>query len=71
MQVPLLLAYGLMTWQSIVIGLIAFIPLVIGVSFGNTVGKHINAVMFDRIILTMLAILAFKLVIDVYFGVSH
>ena len=67
MQIPLLLIYDVMTWKTALIGLTACVPIIFGVFIGDNIGKRLNSVIFDRVILTLLALLAFKLVINAYF----
>lgn len=64
-QIPLLIAYGFMTWQIIIIGFIACIPIMLGLSVGDILGKRMNAIIFDRVTLLMLTVLAFKQIISV------
>lgn len=59
-QFPMQLALGMMTWQIIILGFISLIPMIIGLQAGDWVGKRMNAVVFDRVILFMLAVLAIK-----------
>ena len=47
LQVPLHIAYGMMTWQTTTVGLIALIPLILGLSIGEMIGKRMNAIVFD------------------------
>lgn len=66
-QLPMQYAYGMVNWNTILIGLIAFLPLVAGLQVGEIVGKRMNPIVFDRVILAMLAVLALKQIIDVIF----
>lgn len=66
-QLPLQFAYGMVTWQTIILGFFAFIPLIMGVPVGEFVGKRMSAVVFDRVILVLLAVLSLKQVIAVVF----
>ena len=64
-QIPLQIAQGMMTWETIVIGLISFIPLMAGMPVGEIIGKRMNAEVFDRVILLMLTVLALKQLVGV------
>jgi uncharacterized membrane protein YfcA len=66
-QMPLQIAYGMVSWQTLVVGVFAFIPLIAGLPVGEMIGKHMSAKIFDRVILTMLAVLAFKLLFSVLY----
>ena len=57
---PLLIAYGLMDFQTFIVGLVAFIPLIAGLPVGEIIGKRMNAIVFDRVILFLLSVLALK-----------
>ncbi|WP_299873665.1 sulfite exporter TauE/SafE family protein [uncultured Cocleimonas sp.] len=64
-QIPLLIAYGLMNVQTFIVGLFAFIPLLAGLPVGEMIGRRMNAVVFDRVILVLLSVLALKQIIGV------
>ena len=66
-QIVLLIAYGLMDWQTFLVGLIAFIPLIAGLPVGEIIGRRMNAVVFDKVILFLLSVLAIKQIIGVLF----
>ena len=66
-QMPLLIAYGLMDWKTFIVGLLAFIPLIAGLPVGEIIGKRMNAIVFDRVILILLTVLALKQIISVSF----
>lgn len=59
-QFPMQLALGMMTWQIVILGFISLVPMMIGLQAGDWVGKRMGAVVFDRVILFMLAVLAIK-----------
>ena len=66
-QIPLQIAYGMMSWNTVIVGLIALIPLFAGMPIGEIIGKRMNAIVFDRVILIMLTVLALKQIISVLF----
>ncbi len=57
-QFPMQLYYGLIDWNIVILGILALGPLLIGLPIGEWIGKHMTPVIFDRVILTMLAVLA-------------
>lgn len=64
MQLPLQLALGLMTKELMVLSLLAMIPITIGLPIGERIGRKISSVFFDRIILSLLALVAIKMLLD-------
>lgn len=58
------LGFGLMTWQTGVVGCAAVAPLMVGMSIGEWLGKRMSPVLFDRIILGLLVVLAVKLAVE-------
>ncbi len=66
-QVPLLLAAGVMTPTILLIGVTALVPLFLGMRIGGWLAKSISARSFDRLILLMLAALTVKLSTDALF----
>ena len=61
-QIPMLVVYGLMTWQLAGWGVAGFAVVLAGMALGERLVRHISAVVFDRIILALLAVLALRLV---------
>lgn len=59
-QFPVQIAFGMVSWLGVAVGVISLIPLFVGVQFGEIIGKRMNPVVFDRVILIMLAVLAVK-----------
>ncbi|MCV0428905.1 MAG: sulfite exporter TauE/SafE family protein [Roseibium sp.] len=57
---------GLLTWHIAALGAAALIPMLMGMPVGEWIGRRMGPVMFDRIILAMLACLALKQVWDVF-----
>lgn len=64
-QVPTLAALGLLTPDRILYGVLSLIPFFLAFPIGNRIGARIPAHVFDKTILTMLAIFAAKLTWDV------
>lgn len=63
-QLPSLAALGLIDGQRLLISSLAVLPVALGMVAGNAVGKVISAVVFDRIVLALLAALTLKLAFD-------
>ena len=63
-QFPLMVWYGLMTWERFILSLVALIPLMAGMPLGARIGKRLSRETFDRIILVMLAAIGVKLLFD-------
>lgn len=59
----LFLSYlGLLTLDIAILGVFVLIPLFISMAIGEWIGRRISAVLFDRLILTALAVLATRLI---------
>ncbi|TYB85170.1 sulfite exporter TauE/SafE family protein [Oceaniovalibus sp. ACAM 378] len=61
-QVPVLFAYDLMTWQLFGVGALALVPLFAGMPLGAAAAERIGPKGFDRIILVFLGLLACRLI---------
>lgn len=59
-QFPVQVAFGMVSWSGVVVGVVSLVPLLIGVHLGEIIGKRMNPIVFDRVILIMLAVLAVK-----------
>lgn len=57
-QIPMLLAYDLMSWKVAMISAMSLPPLFLGVAVGERMGGILDAQTFDRLILGLLALLA-------------
>lgn len=66
-QLPMQMAFGLMTPDRFVYSLLASIPLVGFLPVGAFLARHISRNVFDRIILLLLTLLALKLLADSLF----
>lgn len=60
-QLPVLIAYGLMNWNIALFGFLAIIPLFATIPVGEWIGKRLSPILFDRAILVVLAALALRL----------
>lgn len=63
-QLPIQIMLNVLTIERLIYGLIAFLPMSIGMYFGDFLGKKISAKVFNRIILVILTLLAFRLLIE-------
>lgn len=63
-QIPLLMWFGLMDLERFLWSLAALIPIMAGMPIGTWMGKRMSRVVFDRVILVMLAVIGAKLVFD-------
>jgi len=63
-QLPLQLALGLMTWKLAVLSTLVLIPIIIGLPVGEHIGRKISSVVFDRLILLLLTVLATKMLVE-------
>lgn len=63
-QVPVLAAFGILTWERTALGILALIPMFIGVPIGSWAARHLSKDAFDKAILVLLAVLALKLLWD-------
>ncbi|WP_162009377.1 sulfite exporter TauE/SafE family protein [Labrenzia sp. CE80] len=59
-QFPVQLHYGLVTWNIVILGFLSLVPLLAGLPVGEWIGKRMSPIIFDRVILSMLAVLAIK-----------
>lgn len=63
-QLPVQLAFGVMTTDRFVLGILASIPLAIGMVLGELLARHISRRTFDRIIVGVLLLLALRLLAE-------
>ncbi len=61
-QIPLLIAYEMLTFKMAILSFLALVPLIAGMPLGSALAKRLSRNAFDRIILFILSILAIKLV---------
>lgn len=62
-QFPVQLAFGMVTIGILLAGFLSLVPMLIGLQLGDFVGRRMNPVIFDRVILIMLAVLAIEQII--------
>lgn len=63
-QVPVLAAFGILTWDRAVLGVAALIPMFVGVPIGAWAARYLSKDAFDKAILVLLAVIAVKLLWD-------
>lgn len=63
-QFPIQIALGIMTLDRFILGALALIPLFAGMSLGEVIGRRISRTLFDRVIMTLLSLLALRLLAD-------
>lgn len=61
-QVPMLWAFGILTWESLLLALLGIIPMTIFMVVGQNLAKRLSPEAFDRVILLLLAVLAVRLI---------
>ena len=64
LQVPSLIAFGLLTWERAAIGILAAIPMFCGIWIGSRLARFMSRESFDRAILLLLVVIAAKLAFD-------
>lgn len=64
-QIPVLIGFGILTWERGALAILALAPMFAGVSLGTWAARHWSKEAFDRAILILLAVIAVKLVWDV------
>ena len=67
-QIPMLFIYGIMDLRGFLLSTAAFLPIIAFMPVGSWLARHISREVFDRIILTLLAVIALKLVVGVLLG---
>ena len=63
-QIPMLLIYGMLTTEMVILSLLALFPLIAGMPVGSALAKKLSPKAFDRSILIILSILSAKLFIQ-------
>ncbi|MCR9157158.1 MAG: sulfite exporter TauE/SafE family protein [Rhodobacteraceae bacterium] len=63
-QVPALASLGILTWDVFLLALLALIPMFFGIPLGAWAASHLSKQTFDRLILSLLAVIAVKLIWD-------
>jgi uncharacterized membrane protein YfcA len=57
-----------MTLEIAILGVLAMIPIAMGLPVGELIGRQLSNTVFDRTILVLLALLAVKMLFDAYKG---
>lgn len=63
-QVPALVVLGILTWDVLLLAVFALVPLFLGISIGSWAARFLSKQAFDRLVLTLLAVIAIKLIWD-------
>ncbi len=66
-QVPSLIATGILTWHRLLLSGLAFLPILVTMPAGNWLAGRLSRQAFDRLLLGLLAVIAVKLVYDSLF----
>ncbi|MDB4074211.1 sulfite exporter TauE/SafE family protein [Ascidiaceihabitans sp.] len=61
-QIPALLALGVMTPERLNFSILAIIPLLAGMPIGTRIARHVPAYVFDKLLLALLSVVALKLI---------
>lgn len=64
LQVPTLVALGILNWERAGLAALAVVPLFLGISIGAWSARYLSKEAFDRAILLLLAVIALKLLWD-------
>ena len=65
-KIPTLAALGILTWDRVILALAALVPMFMGIAVGSWSAKFLSKRAFDRVILTLLAVIASKLIWDAW-----
>ena len=63
-QMPTLLALGVLDGPRLLIGALALLPLFLGMQLGNWLIRHVRPAIFDRLIIVLLVFVSLGLVLD-------
>lgn len=66
LQIPTLIALGILSWERAGLAVLAVIPLFMGISLGTWIARRFSKEAFDRAILVLLVVIAIKLVWDAF-----
>ena len=65
-QLPLQIWYGIMNWERFIQSCVAVLPLIVFMPVGAMIGGRLSPVVFDRVILGLLALLSARMFWDFY-----
>ena len=57
-QMPVQIAVGLVNAETVALGFMALVPILLGLPLGERIGQRMSPILFDRVILAMLSVLA-------------
>ena len=63
-QIPVLVGFGILTWERTFLALLGMIPLFVGIPLGSWAARYLSKEAFDKAILVLLAVIAVKLLWD-------
>lgn len=63
-QVPVLIGFGILTWERTGLAVLGLVPLFVGVPLGAWAARRLSKEVFDKVILVLLAAIAVKLLWD-------
>ena len=63
-QLPVQIAYGIMSYERFIYSLLSLIPLILFMPVGSWVGSKLSRTVFDRLLLLILTALAVKLILN-------
>jgi uncharacterized protein len=63
-QIPSLVLTGILTWHRLLLGALAFIPILLAMPAGNWLATRLSHNAFNRLLLGLLAVIAAKLIYD-------
>ena len=61
MQIPALVAAGILTWPGITLSMLAVAPILAALPLGNMVGKRLRHERFNQLVLVVIGLLALRL----------
>lgn len=67
-QLPTLAGLGILTWDRLLISVLACVPLFLGMPLGNRLGQAFGQKTFDRIIMALLVVIALRLLAEIVWG---
>ena len=65
-QLPLQVAFGIMTWDLLLLSALALLPMLIAMPIGMQIGRRISRQTFDKVLLAVLSLLALRMLLGVF-----